>query len=71
MSNPYDDNDDDIEEDFEDTKAIRQKRLKNKQKRDRQRDFQEQRIKPVKSTRPRTKIVWDPDYDEDDYAEYM
>jgi hypothetical protein len=67
MSNPYDD----TEEDFEDTKADRQRRFKNKRKRDNRRDFQEQRIKPLKSTRPRSKIVWDPDYDDDDYEDYM
>ena len=72
MSNRYDDDDhDDDEEDFEDTKALRQRRLSNKKRDKLRRDHQEQRLKPVGRRKPRTKVIYDPDFDEDDYAEYM
>jgi hypothetical protein len=72
MSNHIDDHDfDDDEEDVEETKASRQRRLNNKNKRDKRRDFQEQRIRPLRQSKPRVRIVYDPDYDEDDYEEYM
>lgn len=66
MKEDFDSND----EDFEDTKANRQKRMANRRKHARGRDH-EQRLKPVKNTRPRVKsIEWNPDLDEDDYEEY-
>jgi hypothetical protein len=71
MSNQFDDDHDD-DDDIEDMKAIRQKRLNNKNRRDKRKNFEEEpRIKPMRQNRPRTRIVWDPDYDEDDYDEYM
>ena len=74
MSNRYDDehqDPDDEEEDIEDTKALRQRRLSNKKRDKIRRDTQEQRLKPVGRRKPRTKVIYDPDFDEDDYAEYM
>lgn len=58
------------EEDFEDTKAIRQKRIANRRK-DSDSSPRGQRLKPIKNHRRRVNsIEWNPDYDEDDYEEY-
>jgi len=63
--------DDDDEDEFEDTKAIRKKRLNNKNKHDKRVDFEERRFKAVYTKRPRIKVVdYDPNYDEDDYDDY-
>lgn len=58
------------EEDFEDVKANRQKRMANRKKHSRSAN-REQKIKPVNNTRKRVNTIqWNPDYDEDDYEEY-
>lgn len=58
------------DEDFQDTKASRQKRMANRRKHSRHTDH-EQRLRPLKNTRPRVKAIeWNPDLDEEDYEEY-
>ena len=73
MSNRYDhdEEEEEEEEELEDTKALRQRRLGNKKRDKLRRDNQEQRLKDVGQRKPRTKVIYDPDFDEDDYAEYM
>ena len=58
------------EDDFENDKTIRQKRMANRRKHSHNGD-NEQRLKPVRNTRPRVKSVeWNPDLDDADYEEY-
>jgi hypothetical protein len=58
------------DEDFGNDKTIRQKRMANRRKHSRNGDH-EQRLKPVRNTRPRVKsIKWNPDLDEEDYEDY-
>lgn len=63
----YDFEDDD--EDDVDLKDVRKKRLANKRRRDSVKDF-EKRLKPVRKSRNRPRIVYDPQYDDDDYEEF-
>lgn len=67
MNEDFESND---EEELEDPKINRQKRMANRRKYSKGQD-REQRLRPVKNTRPRVKsIEWNPDLDEDDYEEY-
>lgn len=67
MRNDYESNDEDFDED---TKTNRQKRMANRRKHSRHSD-REQRLRPVKNTKPRVKAIeWNPDLDEEDYEEY-
>lgn len=64
-----DDVDDEEEEEEVDTKALRQRRIKDKFKRDKYKGDCEQRIR-LKTKRPRQSISWDPECDEEDYEQY-
>lgn len=69
----YDDfsyDDDDEEEDLEEIKESRKKRIQNK-KRDKRREHDEIRLKPMRQRKPRAKFHYDPDFDEDDYEDYQ
>ena len=63
----FDEDTEDFEFDNEQTKAQRSKRLAAKKRK--QEDFNEQRLRPERRRRPRVKVHYDPDYDEDDYED--
>lgn len=54
------------DEDFEDVKEIRKQRITNKRKLDAKTTTEERSIQ-IHQRRPRVKVHWDPEWDEDDY----
>lgn len=53
-----------------DPKTIRKRRLANKRRHDHTKDF-EKRLRPQRKSRPRPRIVYDPQFDDDDYEEFL
>lgn len=58
----------DLTEEFEETKETRKKRLETRNKH--KGVHQEQKLRPLRTRRPRIRVEYDPDFDEDDYDVY-